>query len=165
MESPTIRAERKLNMATKKSTPETEIPAEEEKQVTDPVSMMRAELEALKKENERLKQNSVQAYGAAGAKSDYERVQEACQKAAEEGADAWGIKISIRAPRRPAKEDPFYWVSVNDRQIQIPANDKYYDLALPFAACLVDMIAAEWMAADFADNIENYDPVTNPHRE
>ena len=109
--------------------------------------------------------NSVAAYGAAGAKSDIERVQEACRSAAEKGLDSWEVKISVRAPRRPAKEDPFYWLSVNGRTIQVPANDKYYELPLPFAACLTDMIAAEWLAADYSDSIENYDPVTNPHKE
>ena len=36
------------------------------------------------------------AYGLAGAKSDYERVKEACDKAAKEGRDSWQEKISIR---------------------------------------------------------------------
>lgn len=153
-------------MATKKSTPVLDNPENEEPEVkkNDQAQLM-AELEKLRKENERLRQNSVAAYGAAGARSDYERVQDACRKAAEEGADSWNIKISIRAPRRPAKEDPFYWLSVNGRTIQVPANDKYFDLALPFAACLTDMIQAEWFANDYADSIEEYDPVTNPHRE
>ena len=153
-------------MATKKSgTPVPETIEGKEPEVTlDPISSMRAELEALKKENERLKQNSVAAYGAAGAKSDYERVKEACDKAAAEGADAWGIKISIRAPRRPAKEDPFYWLSVNGQTMQVPATDQYFDLPLPYADCLVNMIAAEWFANDYADSIENYDPVTNPKK-
>ena len=149
-------------MATKK-TPDEENLKEEVKGTT--AEEMQKELEALRKENERLRMNSVAAYTAAGAMSDHERVQEACKKAAEEGADSWGIKISVRAPRRPAKEDPFYWLSINGRTLQVPANDKYFEMALPFAACLTDMIQAEWMANDFADTIENYDPVTNPHRE
>ena len=165
-------------MATKKSgTPVPEEPVKDKEleeeagklekmaQQADAVSKMRAELEQLKKENEKLRQNSVAAYGLAGAKSDYERVKEACEKAAKEGRDAWQEKISIRAPRRPAKEDPFYWLSVNGQTMQVPANDKYFELALPYADALVNMIAAEWFANDFADSIEEYDPVTNPHRE
>ena len=63
-------------MATKKSsTPVLEEPEmNEPEEKVDAVSAMRAELEKLKKENEKLKQNSVAAYGLAGAKSDYERV-------------------------------------------------------------------------------------------
>ena len=154
-------------MATKKvGTPVPETPeGNEPENRVDAVATMRAELEALKKENERLKQNSVAAVSATGGMSDYDRVKEACRKAAEEGKDAWDITISVRAPRRPAKEDPFYWLSVNDRTVQIPATDKYYDMALPFADCLVESIAAEWFANDYADNIEVFDPETNPHRE
>lgn len=126
---------------------------------------LKAELEKLRKENEQLKKNSIAAYSTAGSKSDYERVQEAAKKAAEEGLDAWSVKISVRAPRRPAKEDPFYWLSINSKTMQIPANDKYFDLPLPFACGLVDMIQAEWLARDYADSIEEYDPVTNPHRD
>lgn len=156
-------------MATKKSsTPVLEEPVEEvkpEENTANEVAKLKAQLNAMKAENERLKQNSVAGGGAAGGKSDYERVKEACDKAAAEGADEWQIKIGVRAPRRPAKEDPFYWLSVNGQTIQVPATDKYYDLALPFADALVNMIQAEWFANDFADNIEDFDPVTNPHRE
>ena len=172
MESPAVRAERKLNMATKKSsTPVLETPVDEEEKLEkerdekQQMANMEAELAALKAENERLKKSSIAAYGPAGAKSDHDRVQEACKAAAEAGLDSWNETISIRAPRRPAKEDPFYWLSVNGRTMQVPANDKYFDLPLPFAACLTDMVAAEWFANDFADSIEEYDPVTNPHKE
>ena len=153
-------------MATRKSgTPVPENEETELKPEKDSAAEMQAELERLRAENERLRMNSVAAYGAAGAKSDIERVQEACRSAAEKGLDSWEVKISVRAPRRPAKEDPFYWLSVNGRTIQVPANDKYFELPLPFAACLTDMIAAEWLAADYSDSIENYDPVTNPKKE
>ena len=103
---------------------------------------MMAEMERLKKENEALRKNSIGGGGDAGGRTDYERVQEACEKAAAEGKDAWDIKISVRAPRRPAKEDPFYWFNINGRTIQIPATDRYYELALPFAALQVDLIRA-----------------------
>ena len=154
-------------MATKKSsTPVLEETVETpEQEMSSAAAAMQAELERLRKENEQLRMNSVGASSAAGAKSDYERVQDACRKAAEEGADAWSIKISVRAPRKPAKEDPFYWLSINGRTIQIPATDKYYEMALPFAANLRDMIQAAWRANDFADNMEVFDPVNNPHRD
>lgn len=153
-------------MATKKSsTPVLEETVNEEVKPEQDSAKLQAELEKLRKENEQLRRNSVAASGAAGARSDYERVQDACKKAAEEGVDAWDVKISVRAPRRPSKEDPFYWFNINGRTIQIPATDRYYDLQLPFAAALVDLIHAEWFASDYIDSIEEYDPVTNPHRE
>ena len=168
-------------MATKKSSaPALEETMNEEQELSDAelekmvqdyekehkeLEKIRAELAQMRKENEQLRFNSVSGGGASGARTDYERVQEACQKAAAEGKDGWDIKISVRAPRRPAKEDPFYWFNINGRTIQIPATDRYYDLALPFASALVDTIRAEWFASDYIDSIEEYDPVTNPHRE
>ena len=159
-------------MATKKSsTPVLENPVDEEmleeekRDDAQQLANMKAELAALKKENERLKLNNISAASDAGSMSDYERVQEACKRAVETGEDPWKIKISVRAPRRPKKEDPYYWVSVNTKSIQIPANDKYFELALPYAETLVNMIEAENFANDFIDSIEDYDPVTNPHKD
>ena len=154
-------------MSTRKSvTPVAEeMTMEQEPEEKDVNEKLMAEIEALRKENDRLRMSSVASPGAGGGGSDWERVQAACRKAAEEGADSWKIKISVRAPRRPAKEDPFYWLSINGRTMQVPANDRYFELPLPFAACLTDMIQAEWAAADYADSIEDYDPVTNPKRD
>jgi len=164
-------------MATKaNSTPVLEVPKDEDKDLEIEAAKleemankqraaMQAEIERLKAENEQLKKNSVLAVGAFGAMTDRERVRKACEEASKNGVDAWTQKISVRAPRRPAKEEPYYWLSVNAKTIQVPADDRYYNLQLPFAQCLVDMIAAEWLAADYADKIENYDPVTNPKTE
>ena len=156
-------------MASKKTTP---MPEETEEMVKEPETetvsekdRMQQELERLRAENEALKKNSVAASTPYGGKSDYERVQEACAAAAEAGKNAWEEKISIRAPRRPAKEDPWYWLSINGRTIQVPANDKYFELALPFAEALVNMINAEYRASDYIESIEDYDPVTNPKKE
>lgn len=160
-------------MATKKQAPvekvetmEEEVPVQPAEEAKQPsMEDIQAELEKLKAENERLKKNSVQSNSLSGSKSDYERVQEVCLQAAKAGKDPWGIKISIRAPRRPKKEDPFYWVCVNGRSIQIPANDRYFEMALPFAETLVNMINADNMANDYIDSIEVFDPVTNPHKD
>ena len=78
-------------MATKKSsTPVLEETVNEEVKPEQDSAKLQAELEKLRKENEQLRMNSVAASGAAGARSDYERVQDACKKAAEEGVDAAG---------------------------------------------------------------------------
>ena len=109
--------------------------------------------EALQKENEMLRKSSIGSHSPFGGKSDFERVQDACREAAEAGLDPWKEKISIRAPRRPAKEDPFYWLAINGRTMQVPANDKYFELSLPFAECLVNMIHAEYRAADYIESV------------
>lgn len=164
-----MRAERKQHMATKKNdTPVSEIPEkmaapEEAAENNAELQRMQAELEKLRAENEKLKAKKPAA-NPYGSETDQERVRKACQEAAEAGEDPWKITISVKAPRRPAKEDPWYWLNVNGRSIQVPANDRYFELALPWAQTLTDMIAAEWLASDYQDSIEVFDPVTNPHR-
>lgn len=162
-------------MATKKvSAPALEIPEDEEKELAEESEKLetmtqdalKAELEKMRAENERLKlaakaNATGNPYGGA---TDWERVHEACDLAAAQGIDPWTIKIGIKAPRRPAKEDPWYWLNVNGRSIQVPANERIFELELPWAQMLVDMIAAEWRASDYQDSIEVFDPVTNPHR-
>lgn len=164
-------------MATKKNAPVLEVPENEDaelEQESDKLEKMAetstpnqqmlammAEMERLKKENEALKKNSVYSPSAEGGASDRERVAKACQDAAEKGLDPWGIKISVLAPRIGKGEDS-YWLCVNTRSIAVPATDRYFELALPFAQCLVDEIAARNRAADYADKIEVYDPVLNP---
>ena len=134
--------------------------AEDSKPNPQMLAMM-AEMERLKKENEALRKNSVYSPSTEGGASDRERVAKACQEAAEKNQDPWKIKISVLAPRIGKGEDS-YWMCVNGKSIQVPANDRYYELALPFAQCLVDEIAARNRAADYADKIEVYDPVLNP---
>ncbi len=162
-------------MATKKNTTEPEILNEDaakeaEMQNQQMLANMQAELKALKeanaamkKENEELRKNSVYAPSPYGSAGDYERVMEACQKAADQNLDPWKIKISVKAPRIGKGEDS-YWLSVNGRTIQVPANEKYFELALPFAQCLVDEIRNRNRANDYIDSIENFDPETNPKR-
>lgn len=123
---------------------------------------MQKEIERLKKENEQLKVNSVFSASPMGGESDCERVQRACEAAAKAGKDPWDIKISVQASRIGKGEDS-YWLCVNGKSMQVPANDRYYDLALPLAQCLVDEIRSRTRAADYVDSIQVYDPKENPH--
>ena len=129
----------------------------------DPMMLkMQAEIERLKKENEQLKINSIYSGSPAGSESDVERVRRACEQADRDGVDPWTVKISVLAQRIGKGEDS-YWLCVNGKSMQVPANDRYYELALPFAQCLVDEIRSRYRAADFADSIQVYDPKDNPH--
>lgn len=164
-------------MASKKNAPALEVPANEDAELgqeseklaqmaedskpNPQMLAMMAEMERLKKENEALRKNSVYSPSTEGGASDRERVAKACEEAAKQGQDPWKIKISVQAKRIGKGEDS-YWLCVNTRSIAVPANDRYYDLALPFAQCLVDEIAARTRAEDYADKIEVYDPVLNP---
>lgn len=131
-------------------------------QMQKQMAELQKELTAQKKENEKLRMNTVGSANPYGGESDSERVAKACKEAAENGQDAWQIKIGVLAQRIGKGEDS-YWLCVNGQSIQVPANDRYYELALPFAQCLVDEIAARHRAADYIDQIEVFDPKTNPH--
>ena len=96
--------------------------------------------------------------------NDYDVVQQMSREAAETGADPWKITVEIRVPVRRDTNDRYYWVCVNGRSAQIPANNEYQEMKLPFAEALVNMLRAEKHAQQFADEeITVHDPVTNPH--
>ena len=150
---------------------ETEVIEEEIEQVKGPGPLdepnpqmlaMQAEIERLKKENEQLKINSVYSSSPTGGMTDSERVHQACEQAAKDGKDPWDVKISVQAQRIGKGEDS-YWLCVNGHSMQVPANDRYYDLALPLAQCLVDEIRSRYRAEDYKDSIQVYDPKENPH--
>lgn len=98
-----------------------------------------------------------------GGMKDADRVEALARETAEKGLNPWDVKVSVRVPRRPVGEDSSYWVNVNDRSAQIPANDQIQEMKLPFAEVLMNHLKAENAARDFADNIQVYDPVSNPH--
>ena len=156
-------------MATKRKPAETETEEqllEQQAEETQPQDEQDAKLKAQQKEIEKLKAQlaEAQANKPGARRNDAEMVRKACEEAAKAGVDPWTVKISIRSPRRPGREDPWYWLNVNGHSAQVPADDRYYDLALPLAETLINMLEAEKNAADFQDNLEVYDPVTNPHK-
>ena len=148
-------------MATKKTTvPKTEEPiTEEEVKEAEPEKSR----EELAEEVEKLKaQLSAQRGG--GQQSDYDRVKQACEESAEAGTDPWTVEIEVLVPHREKTEDPWYWINVNGMSAQIPANDRYQKMKLPFANILMDTLRAERHSLDFQESLEVYDPVVNPHR-
>lgn len=68
-------------------------------------------------------------------------------------ASSWDIMKSVRVPRK-AKND-YYYVCVNDRRYEIPANGKTQEMPLPIAEALEQSIEAEYRAEDYANNIPN----------
>ena len=126
------------------------------------IAGLQKDLDDQKKENEELKKNSVYSPSPQGSMSDLERVHVACRKAAEDGVDPWTVKISVLSPRIGKGEDS-YWLCINGKSVQVPANDRYFEMALPYAECLVNEIEARYRAADMIDKLEVYDPELNPH--
>ena len=118
-----------------------------------------AEIEKLKAELEKAKKRA--AY--ASPKQEQARIHDLARQAEEAGEDPWSIKVEVRIPRRPATEDPWYWININNRSVQIPADDMIQELKLPWAVALMDMLAAEDKTQDYIDHeVKVYDPITNP---
>ena len=134
--------------------------AEAMKQQQDLNAKLMAEIEAMKAELKAAKQKPA---APAQRKPDAQIVKELCEQAAKEGKDAWGITVSIFVPKRGPQEDPWYWLNINGKSVQLPANNTYQEMKLPFADTLVRMLEAEDRAQRFQDALKVYDPKTNPH--
>ena len=151
-------------------TPEMKVP-ENENQELENVALNSDELlkksEAQQKEIERLKAELANERNKASVpmKTDKVRVKEAIEKALAEGKDPWKVKIPVRARPRHGTTEKHYWMGVNGRFLAVPADDKFYDLALPFAECLVNAMDAENFVKEYADKIQVYDLISNPHEE
>ena len=123
-----------------------------------------AEIERLKAELAKARASSQPAPVA--RKTDKENVQEAIQQAIAEHRNLWDVKIAVRSRPRVGTTEKHYWMGVNGRFMALPADDKYYELPLPFAECLVNAMDAERFVKDYADkNIQVYDLISNPHAE
>lgn len=149
--------------------PELNVPETEEqdlKKTAKAKTNENAELEAARKEIEALKkQLSAQQPIRKSGETDYARVHRIEMETIAENVDPWTVEIEVLAPHKNPTEDPWYWININSRSVQIPANDQYHKMKLPFACVLVDTILAEWRGADYKDSLQVYDPVTNPHKE
>ena len=94
---------------------------------------------------------------------DAEAIRKVAQETAEAGKDPWTVEVEVFVPHRDKGEDRWYWVNINDRSAQIPADDRRQTMKLPFALILTDMLKAKQREEEYIDSIEVYDPKTNPH--
>lgn len=122
--------------------------------------------ETLAEENARLKAQieALKKSAAGGKESDYDRVHRIEAECVAAGVDLFTVEVEVLVPHREKTEDPYYWISVNGRTVQIPANDRYQKMRLPFALVLVDTLKYERHSADYQDSLEVFDPVDNPHK-
>ena len=158
-------------MASKKSTAELKLPEEKEEvkldaeieqtaAKADEIAQKDAEIAALRKQLERVQLENVNYRTG----NDFQRVAQAEKECEEKGIDPWTVSIPVRVPVRTDTNEKHYWLCVNSRPIQIPANDQYQEMKLPFASALMNMLNAEKYAQSFADaEIQVYDPISNPH--
>lgn len=121
-----------------------------------------AEIERLKAELAAVQQQN--AGYRAGRDADV--VAKAIESAMAAGQDPWTVTVSVRVPERRDTTERSYWLCVNGRSAQLPANNQYQEMKLPFAEALMNTLQAERHAQRFADTqIQVYDPITNPHKE
>ena len=117
------------------------------------IARLRAELAAAQKQSEGYR-----------AGRDADVVQQAIEAAIAAGVDPWTVKVSVRVPERRDTTEKSYWICVNSRSVQLPANNQYQEMRLPFAEALMNTLQADRFAQNFADNVvQVYDPITNPH--
>lgn len=135
------------------------VATEETKKKTDAKDQRIAELEA----QLAAAQKMTAAYQSG---NDAETVRMESERCAKEGIDPWTVEVSIRVPERRDCNDKSYWGCINGRPFAVPANNMYQKMKLPFAAVIVGMLEAERKVQAYADNeIQVYDPITNPHQE
>lgn len=75
------------------------------------------------------------------------------EKTEEPKVNKWDQMETVRVPRK-SKHD-FYYVCVNDRRFEIPADGKEHEMPHPIAEVLRQTIEAEYAAEDFAEHIPN----------
>ena len=125
------------------------------------------ELEKLRAENEKMRaQLAAQKRGPNSRETDFDRVHRLEAEAIKAGKNLWDEKVEIRVPRKSnMSEDPWYWLNVNGRSVQIPANDEIQEMRLPWACHLVDTLQAEKRATEYKNSLKVYDPKVNPHEQ
>ena len=167
----TAAEEKDLNQETGAMTSEDlQAMAEEKEPVKGAVNSeeLAAMAEAQQREIERLKKElaAAQSQKTEVRKTDKQRVQEAVEKAIKEGKNLWDVKIAVRARPRTGTTEKHYWLGVNGRFLALPADDRYHEMALPYAECLVNAMNAENFVKEYADReIKVHDLITNPHEE
>ena len=97
------------------------------------------------------------------AEIDAQNVQKIAAEAAEAGTDPWTVDVEVFVPHRDPGEDKWYWININDRSAQIPANDSRQKMKLPFALILTDTLKAKRREEEYQDGVQVFDPKTNPH--
>ena len=118
-----------------------------EEEVLEQLDPRDAEIAKLKEELEKAQRRAV----FSSPKQEQARIRQLAEQAEDAGEDPWDVKVEVRIPKRPATEDPWYWININNRSVQIPANDKLQELKLPWAIALLDMLAAEDKTQDYID--------------
>ena len=65
----------------------------------------------------------------------------------------WEEYEDVYVPRHGKGQEPYFFIQINARSCQIPADGKRHRIRKPFAEALQESIDAEMDAEDFADNV------------
>lgn len=140
------------NKDKKTEAPKLELQDQEEKEFQELKQDVDKTAELLEKdaEIEKLKAE-IEAMKAAKKDAEPEKPQETAAPAAV--VDEWEEYIPVIVPRRGRGEDPYYYVCVNDRSVQIPANGTMQKMRKPHAEALLRSLEAEAKAEKFAQDV------------
>lgn len=67
----------------------------------------------------------------------------------------WEEYVEVYVPRHGKGQEKKFYVSVNDRNVLVPADGKYHKLRKPHAEALMASLEAEAAAEDYADSVPN----------
>ena len=82
-----------------------------------------------------------------------EQAEDAVQAEEPAEVDPWEKIVSVMTPRK--QKGDYFYVCVNDRRFEIPADGKTHEMPQPIAEILQQSIEAENRALDFAEGIPN----------
>ena len=82
-----------------------------------------------------------------------EELEETVAEAEPAEEDPWKQKVQVRVPRK--QKGDYFYVCVNDRRFEIPADGMVHEMPQPIAEVLEATIDAENRALDFAEGIPN----------
>lgn len=142
---------------------QTELMEEEAAEETEPAEDAKdAEIASLKKQLAKMAAENAREVFVPNGRGDMERLMRVAQDAEESKTDPWKVFVNVRVPRKMGAGDDDFWVAVNGRTAQIPANGQVQEMKLPFAMALMDALEAEEKAIEFAEGLKMYDPINSP---
>ena len=125
---------------------------EEMVQETQKPAAETSEVAALKAEIAELKAIlKAQADQKAAEEAEAEESRKIAEQAAKVIEDAWEEFEEVYVPRHGKGQEPSFYISVNSRTVQIPADGKLHRIRKPFAEILRMSIEAEAAAEDYAE--------------
>ena len=134
---------------------EQEATKQAEQKPEDEVKALKAELDELKALLKQQLEN-VSEKAKAAAEKPARQVEENLGISTDTDAGTeWEEYVEVYVPRHGKGQEKKFYVSVNDRNVLVPADGKYHRLRKPHAEALMASLEAEAAAEDYADSVPN----------